>query len=76
MRDDPLYPVLSAQNYEAVDRRLRYVIQVIHECLMKSDSVHDVLRDRFDDNYHASSHSNTHTHSSADGVLNASCLID
>ena len=73
MRDDPLYPVLSEQNYEAIDRRLRYVIHVIHECMVKSkNSVDDVLRDRVDERY---SHVQLQSTGDAD-IQNGSCLTD
>jgi hypothetical protein len=77
MRDDPLYPVLNAQNYAAIDRRLGYIIQVIQECLTKSkNSVHDVLRNRFDNHNIVNSGSNVRLRLTIDDIQNASCLIE
>jgi hypothetical protein len=49
MAKDPVQPILSPNQYTALERRLTHVILAINKCLTDAKSVNDVIRTSYDD---------------------------
>ena len=45
LKKDALYPVLAEAHYEAIDRRLKIILQLIYQCVISHKTYRSVIKD-------------------------------